>query len=183
MRAFIAVDLPEALRAALEQGQEGLPGRPVPSENLHLTLAFLGEVAEPVLHDVHEGLSGLRLTAPELRVSELDVFGGRRPNLCFAAVAMVPDLEAAQRAVVRVCRAAGVDLRRERFRPHVTLARFGRELGRREAERLAAKLGVVHLPPERAESFSLCRSDLRPEGPVYSMLAQYEFTADPEAGI
>lgn len=175
MRVFVAIDLPEALGEALEGVQEGLPGRLVAAENLHLTLAFLGDVAGPAVADLAEGLGELRLQAPELRVTGLDLFGGRKPNLCYAAVAANPELEAAHRAVARVARAAGIDLRRERFRPHVTLARFKRELGKREEERLAAQLGVVHLPVVRAESFSLCASVLQPEGPVYSVLAQFPF--------
>lgn len=174
MRAFVALDLSEAALDALEQVQGDLPGRHVPRENLHLTLAFLGEQNEAVLRKVHEALAGLVLEAPVLRMSGLDVMGGRRPNLCFAAVERNAALEQAHRAVAQACRAAGVDLRRERFRPHVTLSRFGRELGPLEEARLARRLGLLTLPETRAEALSLIRSDLRPEGPVYSVLAQYD---------
>ena len=44
MRAFLALDLPQETRDALIRVQADLPvGRPVPCENLHLTLAFLDE--------------------------------------------------------------------------------------------------------------------------------------------
>ena len=175
MRAFVGVELPEALSEALEGVQAALPGRHVALDNLHLTLAFLGEVDEGKVWALAEGLAELRLAAPELRVTGLDVFGGRRPNLCFASVEKTPALEAAREAVQRVCRSAGIDLRRERFRPHVTLSRFGRELGPHEEERLAAELGVVHLPAAWAEGFALYRSDLRPEGAVYTPVAEFEF--------
>lgn len=175
MRVFVAVDLPEALIEALQALQQGLPGRLVPAENLHLTLAFLGEVSEARLAALHEGLAELRLVAPVLHVASLDVFGGRRPNLCFASVALNPALEAAHRAVGRVCRAAGVDLRRERLRPHVTLARFGRELGKREERQLAGRLGMVPPVEAVAAHFSLVRSDLGPSGAQYSALARYDF--------
>jgi 2'-5' RNA ligase len=175
MRVFVALELPGALLDALEAVQGDLPGRHVPRENLHLTLAFLGEQGEGVLRELHEALSDLVLAAPEVRVTGLDVMGGRRPNLCFAAVAPNGALDAAHRAVVRACREAGVDLRRERFRPHVTLARFGREMSPREEAQLAQALGVLALPAATAAGVSLMRSDLRPEGPVYSVLAQYDF--------
>ncbi|MEZ5716777.1 MAG: RNA 2',3'-cyclic phosphodiesterase [Paracoccaceae bacterium] len=175
MRVFIAVELPEALIEALEGVQEGLPGRLVAGDSLHLTLAFLGDLGEARLAAVHEELAGLRLVAPVLRVTALDVFGGKRPNLCFASVAPNPELEAAHRAVARACRAAGIELRRERFRPHVTLARFGRELGAREERQLAGRLGMVPPIEARAEHFALFRSDLGPSGAQYSVLAQYDF--------
>jgi len=175
VRAFIAVDLPEALRDALEEVQDGLPGRHVAGDNLHVTLAFLGEVDEARLRELHERLDELALMPPELSVTGLDVFGGRKPNLCFASVERNNALEEAQRAVAGAARAAGVDLRRERFRPHVTLSRFGRTLALREERQLAERLGILHLPKTKAESFSLYQSDLRPEGPVYSVLARYDF--------
>ena len=175
MRAFVAVDLPQSLRQNLEVVQEGLPGRHVSGENLHLTLAFLGDVDAGRVQALAEALEGLRLDAPMLRVSGLDLFGGKRPNLCFAAIETNEELSSARRILMRVCRQVGIDLRRERFRPHVTLSRFGRELGAREEERLAGRLGVIRLPEARAERFSLYRSELRPEGPVYRILAQFDF--------
>ena len=179
MRAFVAIDIDDAMLDRLEEMQLGLPGRIVPRENLHLTLAFLGEIGETLLREVHQGLAALQLNAPELRVTELDVFGGKKPKLAFAGVAMTPALEAVQRAVMHVCREAGVDLRRERFRPHVTLSRFGREIGPRDAEILAGRLGIGTMPVgmsgARATGFSLYRSELRPEGPRYERLASYEF--------
>ncbi len=175
MRAFVALDLDEAMLDALEEVQAGLPGRIVPRENLHLTLAFLGEVSEAVLREVHAGLAALQPEAPELRVTGLDVFGGKKPKLAFAAVAANPELETLQRVVVRLCREAEVDLRRERFRPHVTLTRFGREIGRRDAEVLARRLGVLAMPGTRAAGLSLCRSELRAQGPRYLALASYPF--------
>ena len=42
MRSFVAIDLPEAAREALERLQDDLPvGRPLAPETFHLTLAFL----------------------------------------------------------------------------------------------------------------------------------------------
>jgi 2'-5' RNA ligase len=44
MRVFVAIDLPDEVRRELETLQNALPvGRPVPAENLHLTLSFLGD--------------------------------------------------------------------------------------------------------------------------------------------
>lgn len=176
MRSFVAVEMPGEMREAMVAMQVGLPGRHVPEENLHLTLAFLGEVEEARLHDLHGVLSGLKLAAPMLRVTARDVFEGRKPVLAFATLAPDPGLEAARRAVRQAARDVGIALGRERFRPHVTLSRFGRGISGRDAERLAARLGPVAGPVEgRAARFGLYRSDLRADGPRYELLAGYDF--------
>ena len=47
MRLFIAIELPNGLKKELERLRTAIPGaRWVPTEQLHLTLAFLGEVDE-----------------------------------------------------------------------------------------------------------------------------------------
>lgn len=174
MRCFVAIELPEPLRDALGALQAHLPGRLVPEENLHLTLAFLGGVAAP--HSVIEELEMLRLPAPVLRATALDVFGGRKPALAFAAFAPEPALVSARDAVRRACRNAGVDLRRERFRPHVTLTRFGRHgPDPRAAAQLAGCLGPVAPGEWRAERFGLYRSELGPGGARYDMVSAHDF--------
>ncbi|UYV36311.1 RNA 2',3'-cyclic phosphodiesterase [Rhodobacteraceae bacterium D3-12] len=175
MRGFVALGLSEGMLDALEVLQEGMPGRVVPRAYLHLTLAFLGEVSGTVVERVHEGLEGVRLEAPRLRVTGVDMLSGRKPRLCFAAVEVTPELVALRYAVRGACRGAGVDLARERFRPHVTLSRFGREIGPRDAAVLAGRLGVVSIAEARAAGLGLYRSLLRPEGPRYDMLAGYDF--------
>ena len=112
MRAFVAIDIDDAMLDRLEEMQLGLPGRIVPRENLHLTLAFLGEIGETLLREVHQGLAALQLNAPELRVTELDVFGGKKPKLAFAGVsplARVPDGKVILRPEIAAVIAAGYD--------------------------------------------------------------------------
>ena len=82
MRIFLAIDLPDAIRGELERLQEHLPvGRPVPSENLHLTLSFLGEQSEYVCEDVHEVLIDVHAEPFDLRLAGLGTFGKNTPQV------------------------------------------------------------------------------------------------------
>lgn len=176
MRAFVALDLPEQLLLPLTRLQAGLSvGRVTPEENLHLTLAFLGDVADPVVHDLAEALAGLKLGPVTVELSGLDLFGGRRPSVLFAA-ARGAGLQALHDKVMRAAREAGVALPRERFRPHVTLARFAKDVTPRDQRLLAEFLslnGAFALPPEPVQTVTLFRSHLRQEGAIHEPLASF----------
>lgn len=175
MRAFVALDLPEALLAPLTRLQTGLDvGRAVPEDNLHLTLAFLGDVAETRLADLALALEGLSLPPVALALHGLDLFGGRKPGVLFAAAEDTADLIRLHDKVMQAARAAGIALGRVRFRPHVTIARLPRSLTVKDERRLAEFLnlnGAFRTPPEPATSVTLYHSHLRPEGPLHLPLA------------
>ncbi len=176
MRAFVALDLPEDVVAALSRVQARLPvGRPVQPDNLHLTLAFLDETPLAALKALDEELSASRWPRFDLVLSGLGCFGGDRPRLVFADVAGNPALSDMHRRVVAAARRAGIVLPRRRFHPHVTLARLrsGADTAARLHGFFAADGGFA-LPGFPLRSFSLYRSDLRPGGAVYEVLARYE---------
>lgn len=178
MRAFLGLPLPEPLVGPLLSVQEAIPvGRKVPEENLHLTLAFLGDVAPTVLEELHDALEGRRLARPVLAAAGLASYGGAAPRLLAMDVRPDPALTDLHGTVTRAARGAGVELRRERFRPHVTLIRFpggGLSRGGRAAlGRALAALDVPEMPEAAAERLVLYESILAPEGARYEGLAEY----------
>lgn len=174
-RTFVAIPMPEDAAARLAGLVRGLTfGRRVPEENLHLTLAFLGEVPDAGLEDLHETLSAIRAAPLDLRFDGLGVFGDDRPRALWAAVAAEPGLALLHKEVERAARKAGLATEARRFVPHVTLVRFRR--WREDAAPLARFLGErggASVPPVRAVAFALMSSRLRPEGAVYEELASY----------
>ncbi|GAA6202328.1 RNA 2',3'-cyclic phosphodiesterase [Aquicoccus sp. SU-CL01552] len=177
MRAFIAIDLPEEVTAALVRLQSLLPaGRPVAEENLHLTLAFLGDQSEAVLAALHFELETIRVQPFALGFSGLGVFGGDRPRILFADVGTEPALADLHRRVTGALHRAGVAVQRARFHPHVTLARFGSRATPGTAARLHRFLsdhGDTPLPSFPVTGFGLYESTLHPSGARYNLLARY----------
>lgn len=176
MRAFVALELPEAVLMPLTRLQAGLAvGRAVPEDNLHLTLAFLGDISEPQAAALAEALDTLELPAVTLTLRGLDLFGGRRPSVLFVA-AEGEALARLHDKVARAVRVAGIALPRERFRPHVTIARFARDLSAKDQQRLGEFLmlnGRFALDPVPGETVTLYRSHLSSDGAIHEPLAQY----------
>lgn len=126
-RLFFALDCAPAQRKAIAQWRSALQlrsGRPVPVENFHLTLKFLGAVAVAQIGDVCEAAAAVRTSAERLTVvlDRLDVW--RRAGVLVLAPEQAPpallrlvyDLEQAMLPF-------GLEDAPKEFRPHLTLAR------------------------------------------------------------
>jgi 2'-5' RNA ligase len=186
IRAFVAVPMPEAVAGDLIAAQAGLPaGRPVEAGNLHLTVAFLGEHPRPVIEDVHLALAGLRAPAFDLTLEGLDLFGDAKPRVLHAGVRPERGLTRLREKVMQAARGAGLEMGRERYQPHVTLARFNRGLVGADALRMRDFAGSgagFRSGPFRVEGFGLWRSFLGRSGPVYEEMAAYALDAAPAGG-
>lgn len=172
MRLFIALDLPLETRTALGALQDRLPAglRPVPEENLHLTMAFLGDQPDQVIEALHEGLETLRAPRLKLSLGGIAVYGGHRGQvLALEAEGEAPLHELHDRIRARI-RGAGVQVERRRFRPHVTLARMP---GHADPGPALATLAAAHIPPFTVSSFGLYQSTLHEDGAIYEALATY----------
>ncbi|MEX3016952.1 RNA 2',3'-cyclic phosphodiesterase [Gymnodinialimonas hymeniacidonis] len=175
MRSFVALPMEEVAVARLIEAQADLPfGKPVPEENLHLTLAYLGEVSETVLETLHDLLGSARLPAPEITFGALGTFAEMERGLVFAEVHPNEALTALHAKVAQCARQAGADLPRRRFRPHVTLMRANRQPVGPARDRLAAVIGQpCAIPSYTARRMCLYQSTLTPHGAVHEVLADY----------
>jgi len=180
MRSFIALPIPEPSLDALTRVQSTIPvGKPVPEDNLHLTLAFLGDVDEATLADLHLDLMAIRSAPLDIRFTGLDSFTEMERGLVFAAVEKTAALDTLQAATARAVRRLGIDLPRRRFRPHVTLTRANRRPDGLARDRLAAALAAPRdaLPGFTADRLCLYSSDLGPRGARHDILAEYPLRA------
>ena len=179
-RVFLAIDLPDDIRAALTVQQFLLPlPRRVPPESFHLTLVFLGDCPLPVLEAMHEALASLSLPALSVQIQGFGLFGGDRPHSCHACLAPNPPLMALQAKVETAARRAGASPPARRFHPHVTLGRFRPPplpeiMGLERAVALGAGFA---LPPFHAREMVLFESHLGGKSPHYAPLARYPLIA------
>lgn len=180
MRLFLALDLPEEERDRLAAVQGDLTvGREMDPDTFHLTLAFLGEQDMAAAEELDLQIQSLSAPAFDLRLSGLDTFGGATPLVLFAGVAEAGPVSDLHRAVRGRVRAAGIELARERFRPHVTLARFRKRMRPEALE--ALRLFLARNAGYRGEGFRvrevvLYQSELLAEGAVHTELARYPLT-------
>ena len=122
MRLFIAICLNEELRHAVHGAQEelrrqGVRGNFTRPENLHLTLAFIGEYPDP--EPVLEAIASVPFRPFLLRLEGIGAFD----DLWWLGLAGSEPLAAYVRRLRRALGEAGIPFDRKRFSPHITLVR------------------------------------------------------------
>lgn len=181
IRAFIGIDLPPLQRKALGVEQFLLPiPRREPVENLHLTLVFLGEVAEPVLAEFDALVRGEPFAAPDISIRGLGLFGGEKPRLVYAAVEPEIRLTKMQHRLAKIAKDVGCAIDDRKFTPHITLGRLPR-LGIEEVmrlERAVVSRSDLTLPRFQPPELVLWQSHLGKSGASYLPLAHYPLTLD-----
>jgi RNA 2',3'-cyclic 3'-phosphodiesterase len=166
-RLFIALDLPNELRATLAAARiDTETWRPVREEALHVTLAFLGDRPETDVATIAPIITAEH-AAPELTVGHVLLLPPRRPRVLTVTLAdptgALRDLHA---RVTSALEAAGLYTRESRpFRPHVTLAR----LRPRTRPPRQVPLDIAHTP-FHGRSLTLYASRLHPGGARYEAL-------------
>jgi 2'-5' RNA ligase len=187
LRLFIAVELPdhwitaliEAAHMLRRQGLERL--RWVRPEGVHLTLKFLGNVEQERVAAIEGAMSAAaRGVAPfTLTLGGAGVFGRPgRPRVVWAGVdGELASLTRLWQAVERHVGPLGFPPERERFSPHLTLARVPEDVPREVATAVEPALTRLRLPSAPAllvSEVSLMRSEPAAGGARYTRLAVAE---------
>lgn len=168
MRLFLAIALSEAMKNALLDVQDeiydgGVRGNFTNEENMHLTLAFIGDYpdAQPVL----DALSAVSFTPFEIQLDGLGCFG----ELWWAGLKSSAPLEALARRLRRALAERQIPFDNKRFSPHITLIR-----------RASGRPPCLAIRPEsmRVERVSLMRSERGKNGMIYTELGAIEAEQD-----
>jgi 2'-5' RNA ligase len=189
MRLFVAVYPPAAACDDLEQrlaglniaiaAGQGVNTRLARRETWHVTLGFLGEVAEERLPDVHTAV-GRAVDRwhvdgpPRLRLAGGGRFGRGRFTLLWVGVEGEA-LAGLARQVRRELKRARLPFDDKPFKPHLTVARPGDRLDRAAVDADRAALAEYQGPAWPAETMELVRSHLGPK-PWYEHLDVWRLT-------
>jgi len=168
MRLFIAIELPDDAKRELGRLWTDIPGaRRVPTEQIHLTLAFLGEVDEAVLERLTGELARIHLPEFRLCFSGTGCFPGRhRPRVAWVGLEPQPRLTHLAAGVYEAVLACGIHQEERPFSPHITLARL-RQSPPRACDAFLDQHPKQKLPPFPVREFTLFQSRLTPQGALH----------------
>lgn len=180
IRCFIAVELSEPVRAAIagaveDLRQSGADVRWVNTENIHITLKFLGDTEEALLPDIRQRLAKKLFNYKPfcIKITGVGSFpAGRHPRVIWIGLGESAALKALQADVESEMRAIGCPAEERPFAAHITVGRV--KSGRRLPE-LTGKLTdmrEVAFGDLEVRGVKVMKSELGRGGPVYTCLAE-----------
>ena len=174
-RLFIGLELNEQLLEETEILRGGLPhARWQRDDQLHITLAFIGDVHGGLAREISQELGRIQFTPFEVKLSGVGYFGKEdQPKILYAGLESPTAVQHLHDKITNALRRIDVPVDNRKFKPHCTLARFrkgtklhiGAWLGANAAF-LSSALKVRH--------FTLFQSHLTSEGSYYEPLENYD---------
>lgn len=185
IRAFIALPLPEEASRQLGQFLVNLKAkaphgfRLVNIENIHLTLAFLGDTPLPKIRQLSEMLDAQlkHHAAITIHFTSLGAFPSPvRMRIFWLGMETLPELIALQKDVDHCCRACNLPTDDKPFVPHLTLARLSDEMDQTDRMQSAELLKTPLKDLQNAfvlRKLVLFQSVLKPTGAVYTPVHEF----------
>ncbi len=170
MRTFISIDIPEEVRREIKRIQDKLPeffGKKTESENLHLTLKFLGETDEGKIEEVKNRLGEIRFKKFETEIDYIGVFSEKFIRIVWLHLSECDKL---QKEIDR--KLEDLFNPENRFMSHLTIARVKAVKDRKE---FLVKIQKMKIPQIKfiVNDFRLKKSTLTEQGPVYEDIEKY----------
>ena len=170
MRLFIAIQLNDEMKDALTRLQkqlqrQGVRGNFTRRENLHLTLAFIGEYPDP--YDVKDVMETIDFEPFDISLDGMGSFG----SLWWMGLEGGDELKTLAKHLRHALADAGIPYDRKKFSPHITLVR--KPAIRNGAEKAAIPEEVLADLPHASmlvDHISLMRSERGKHGMIYTEL-------------
>lgn len=130
MRIFIAIRFTEAFKSSILDAQDGLReygvrGNYTQPENLHLTLAFIGETER--VAEIKAAVDAVKFEPFVIRTGKLGCFNGRS-RVLWLGIEGEDKVKTIAQQLRRNLDKCGIDYAKGKFCPHITLVRQPSEM-------------------------------------------------------
>jgi RNA 2',3'-cyclic 3'-phosphodiesterase len=181
VRAFLAFEIEEeAVKKKLIDTQTlavktGADLKPVEPENIHMTIRFLGDITLNMADKIYVETQKVQFKPFPVQLLGIGVF----PNLNFPRVlwaGIAQGAEQLQNIVNQIeprLQSLGLTPDRNAFSPHITIARVRSARNKADLAEFVTKNSKYDFGAVEARCLRLKRSELTPNGPIYSTLKEY----------
>jgi len=181
MRLFVAIEIPAEIRAKIMDFvatvKPKVPGaRWVRPEGLHITLKFLGNVADEKRDAIEGALRTIKSAGFKLSLQKTGAFPTPKyPRVLWIGIDSGPELANLATQVDQVLSPLAFEREKRAYTPHVTLARMD-ERGKKSDVAAALSEPNISFGTMTATDFHLYESKLSPQGARYTKLTSFWLT-------
>ena len=184
VRCFVAIecDNPDVIKG-IRGVQDALAStganlKPVESENIHLTLKFLGEIPQYKVDEVADVVKEISFEPFEFKVKDVGVFPNlRRPATIWAGISEgVSEVTKVFDELDGMLSKLGFERERRRFHPHLTICRVRSGKNRDQLVEELLRLESQEFGVINVDRVVLKKSVLTPSGPIYTSLAESRYS-------
>ncbi len=180
IRSFIAFDLESEQvlnKLAFVQKllvETGADLRPVATQNIHVTIRFLGNISPAMVDKLHEAMKKVKFIPFTILIKGLGVFPSLNyPRVVWAAITEgAEQLKSIFSQLEPQIRSIGFAPDQYGFSPHLTIARVKSGANKQNLAEFVTKKTDYEFGTIKADCLRLKRSQLSPKGPTYSTLRE-----------
>lgn len=175
IRCFIAIEISREAINYVEELQKLIKkqnlfyGKFVDPENLHLTLKFLGEIEENKVEEVKNKLKNIKFKEFEISLGEVGYFTERFLRIIWLKI-NGKELWALQKEVNETLK--NYFNKEEKFMSHLTIARIKKVSDKKAFLSYIKNIKTKNIK-FKINKFILKKSELKPEGPIYTDIEKY----------
>jgi len=180
MRTFVAIEISdENIINSIEkfQKQINIDAKAVEPRNLHFTLQFLGEISENMLQKIKQALLSIEFSSFSVNLIGIGAFPKPKfPRVVWIGTDRIGGnllVELSQK-VNKVLEPLGL-ISDKAFKPHITVFRIKKKVGDMTKE--LESQDTVDFGIQKISSIKLKKSELTPNGPIYSNLMEVNSTS------
>ena len=182
VRSFIAIPLPQTVQQTIGDWINDLQKRQrhgvrwVDATKMHLTIKFLGDISPNDIPAIQKEMQTVAAECPAFSfdLKGLGAFPGvYKPRVVWVGVIAPPALQLLHHHLAKRLAVIGFPEEDRKFSPHLTLGRISRHASEKDIAGVSAILRQppkITLPGIPVDSLHLYRSDLLPDGSVYTLL-------------
>jgi RNA 2',3'-cyclic 3'-phosphodiesterase len=185
MRTFLALELSDSYRTKLTSLISKLKIfdnkniKWVTPENLHITLQFIGETKESDLTDFCTFLDESYKNKAKLLFAskKLDIVPNRDPKVIWIEMQNNDSwIINSHKKFKSFLNHKGYKINKKSLRFHITLGRIKKKIDSNLVNQILSE--QIELPNFSVENITLIKSTLRPQGPIYETIANFNLKGD-----
>ena len=176
MRVFVAIEISdEKIINSIKQVQEkiNIAAKPTKLENLHFTLQFLGEISDEKVSQIIKVLRTIEFSSFDINLRGLGIFPkSNNPRIIWVGISNDEGKQMLIELTKKVEKTLGVlgFVVKKPAKPHITIFRIKKKPS--DITKELNQYNTREFGVQRITSIKLKKSELTPDGPIYSDLTE-----------